>query len=59
MFVFNLNTNRKWDTLYDTLDPSTNIFINPSTSSLDIIDFGDYNDLQFETTGFSVTVSYE
>jgi hypothetical protein len=54
MFVFNLNTYSKWATSYSSM----NIWINTQTSSLDIIDFGWHNALQFETTGYSATVSY-
>ena len=54
MFVFNLNTYTKWTSSYST----SNIWINTQTSSLDIIDFGWHNALQFETTGYSATVSY-
>ena len=54
MFVFNLNTYTKWATSYSSM----NIWINTQTSSLDIIDFGWHNALQFETTGYSATVSY-
>jgi len=44
MFVFNLNTNSKWNTAYSSM----NVWVNTYTSYNDLIDFGWHNALQFE-----------